>query len=147
MQWNAEELQGFEAVRPYYDTALLPHYIYNKRKSLAENAVRMNYISGLALAVEEKLKGRVLLFPLQYQIEEEGNDERQITLPGHFAYNVILRFSGQVFSISNSQSDGAVEILTVGDEDLESLVRFEITVEVFYKEILSIWQKGIQIVK
>ncbi|ATO51220.1 DUF2487 family protein [Brevibacillus laterosporus] len=141
MQWNVEELQGFEAVRPYYDSAILPHYIFDKKLSIATNAARMGYLSSLAMAVEQRLKGRVVLFPLMYQIKEDTTGPNEIQLPNEFGYNFILRFSGiDVHIPVYPDSDTHVEFLTISDEDLESEIRFQITSDVLYQEILQIWQ-------
>lgn len=142
MQWNVEELQGFEAVRPYYDSAILPHYIFDKKLSIATNATRMGYLSSLAMAVEQRLKGRIVLFPLMYQIKEDAAGPNEIQLPNEFDYNFLLRFSGIDVHIPHYQDlDTHVEFLTISDEDLESEIRFQITCDVLYQEILQIWQK------
>ncbi|RAP27676.1 hypothetical protein C2W64_00825 [Brevibacillus laterosporus] len=141
MQWNVEELQGFEAVRPYYDSAILPHYIFDKKLSIATNAARMGYLSSLAMAVEQRLKGRILLFPLMYQIKEDATGQNEIQLPNEFGYTFILRFSGADVHIpAYPEKNTHVELLTISDEDLESEIRFEITSNVLYQEILQIWQ-------
>jgi len=55
---------------------------------------------------------------------------------------LMVSFSGIDFPQPQYQDvDTHVEFLTISDEDLESEIRFQITCDVLYQEILQIWQK------
>lgn len=138
MQWTVNDLHNWEELRELVDTALLPLYLYRPSLSLPMHAKRMQYLMELAVAIEQKLKGRTLLFPLAYQKWEEWvESELPETLPFTFA----LRFSGDNWLVKGDRVDSIVSYLTVSDEDLDSRVRFEVTVDVCYRQIIKQWQK------
>lgn len=139
MQWIWDDVENWEELRPYVDTALLPSYYYDEKVDIPEHVVRMGYLMKLAVAVEQRLKGRILLYPLTYQTGEKGNVWR---VPGSFRHYFILRFTGHALLPETNEPDANLEILTVGDEDLESTVRFEITVDVLHQTILKNWQNN-----
>ncbi|MGO0061031.1 DUF2487 family protein [Brevibacillus fluminis] len=137
MQWIWDDVEKWEELRPYVDTALLPSYYYDENVDIPEHVKRMGYLMKLAVAVEQRLKGRVLLYPLAYQTGEKGGVWK---VPGSFRYYFILRFTGHSLLPEATDAEAKVEILTVGDEDLESSVRFDITVDVLCQTILKNWQ-------
>lgn len=139
MQWIADDVQNWEELRPYVDTALLPSYYYDEKLDIPEHVLRMGYLMKMAVAVEQRLKGRVLLFPLGYQTGEKGSEW---TLPSKFGYYFVLCFSGGALKPLAANPEAEVEILTVGDEDLESIIRFDITVDVLCQTILKKWQSN-----
>ncbi len=136
MQWTIEELNGWEGLRPYVDTALFPLYMYRQDLSIPDNVKRMTYLSNLAVAIERRLTGRVLLFPLSYHVDGSG----LTGLPDRFAFTFLLRFSGDDWRLVANEARGVVRTLTAGDEDLDSDLRFQVTADVFYEEILKTWQ-------
>ncbi|WP_139489147.1 DUF2487 family protein [Brevibacillus dissolubilis] len=139
MQWNIEALQNWDEVKEYVDTALLVHYIYEEDRPLPEHALRLTYLMSLAGAIEQRLTGRIMMFPAAYHVADEAG-KVALHLPQDFAYKLILRFSGHDFTLSAETVQGQVQFLTVGDQDLDSQIRFDITVDVLFKEILHIWQ-------
>ncbi len=139
MQWTLDDLNNWEELRGFVDTALLPLYLYQPGLPLAEQVKRMQYLMGLAAAIEQKLKGRVLLFPLMYQKREERMESQ---LPETFAFTFAIRFSGDNWWVESEQANARIHYLTVGDEDLDSPVRFEVTVDVCYQQILKLWKEG-----
>ncbi|AWX55933.1 DUF2487 family protein [Brevibacillus brevis] len=138
MQWNLNDFENWEELRSFVDTALLPLYLYNSDRKVEEHVVRMNYLLNVAAGIEQRLKGRVLLFPLSYQIGEEQLDQRT---PAEFPYKVLLHFRGEQIQLKDRAEEGVLTLL-VGDEDLESSLRFEVTVDVLYKEVIKLWQNG-----
>jgi len=139
MQWNLEELHNWDDLRPYVDCALLPQYLYKNELAIQEHVLRMTYLMNLAIAVEQKLKGRILLFPLSYQVEAKEERER-LLLPDGFSFYFVLRYTGHDWGTPVVSSNAYVQYLTVGDHDLDSEIRFEITVDVLYQEILQSWK-------
>jgi hypothetical protein len=137
MQWNVQELENWEELRTYVDTALLPLYLYRPEKPVNEHVQRMSYLVQVAASIEQRLKGRVLLFPICYQIGDEPLAQR---LPAGFAHYVLLQFSGE--RLDARVDEGRLLRLTVGDEDLDSALRFEVTVDVLSREIIRLWQHG-----
>ncbi|MFY0543082.1 DUF2487 family protein [Brevibacillus sp. H7] len=136
MQWNMTELCKWEELREFVDTALLPLYLFRPGVNVDQHANRMTYLVNVASAIEQRLKGRVLLFPLCYQIGSVPVVQR---LPEGFSHYVLLQFSGD--HISCAQDQPSPLYLAVGDEDLDSALRFEVTVDVLYQEILRMWQQ------
>lgn len=137
MQWNTNELENWEELRQFVDTALLPLYLYRSNLSVQEHVLRMNYLLNVAAGIEQKLKGRVLLFPLNYHFTDEPLVQR---VPGEFMQVVIIHFSGD--SIRPAEDHADVLLLSVGEEELDSALRFEVTVDVLYKEVIRYWQKN-----
>lgn len=137
MQWNTNQLENWEELRQFVDTALLPIYLYRSNLSVQEHVLRMNYLLNVAAGIEQKLKGRVLLFPLSYHFTEEPFLQK---VPDDFAHAVILHFSGDPIRPADEHADACV--LSVGDEDLDSALRYEVTVDVLYKEVIRYWQKN-----
>lgn len=139
MQWNVNELENWEELRSFVDTALLPIYLYRKGKSVPEHAMRMNYLLNVAAAIEQKLKGRVLLYPVSYHFAEEQASQEA---PEGFVHQVLLHFQGDRVRPAQTVEEANVLTLPVGDEDLDSSLRFEVTVDVLYKEIIRHWQRS-----
>lgn len=137
MQWNMNEFENWEELRTFVDTALLPLYLYRPGFSVEEHVLRMNYLLNVAAAIEQRLKGRVLLFPISYQFAEEQLAQ---TIPESFGYHVLLHFRGDRIRLAEG-TDSGVLMLPVGDEDLDSSLRFEVTVDVLYKEVIRLWQQ------
>jgi len=138
MQWRMDELHNWEEMRLYYDTALLPLYLYKPSVDIPSHAERMTYLLNVAAAIEQKLKGRILLFPLSYQIREEGFEHQ---LPSKFRHYILLQFSGHhVKGRLPSGEQGEIHTFTIGDEDLSSPIRFEVTVDVLTQEVLQAWK-------
>ncbi|GAB1531162.1 MULTISPECIES: DUF2487 family protein [Brevibacillus] len=138
MQWNLNDFENWEELRSFVDTALLPLYLYSSDRKVEEHVVRMNYLLNVAAGIEQRLKGRVLLFPLSYQIGVEQVEQRT---PAEFPYKVLLYFRGEKIQVKERAEEGVLTLL-VGDEDLESSLRFEVTVDVLYKEVIKLWQTG-----
>lgn len=137
MQWNLQELNDWEELRPYVDTALFPLYFYEPERDLTQHVLRMTYLMNIASAIEQRLRGRMLLFPLSYQA---GEGDRKYPLPDRFPIYFVLQFSGQ--NLRGIHETAEVYHLTVGNEDLDSAVRFEVTVDVLYQEILKLWSSS-----
>ncbi|EJL40898.1 hypothetical protein BAG01nite_00540 [Brevibacillus agri] len=137
MQWNVNEFENWEELRPYVDTALLPLYLYRDGIEVKEHVLRMNYLLNVAAGIEQRLKGRILLFPLSYRFAWE--EQEQKTPPG-FAFSVGLHFSGDKIRLGD-QGEASTLMLPVGEEDLDSSLRFEVTVDVLTKEIIRLWQQ------
>ncbi|USG63491.1 YpiF family protein [Brevibacillus ruminantium] len=133
MQWNVQEMEKWEELRPFVDTALLPLYLYRPELEVQEHVLRMTYLMNLAASIEQKLKGRVLLFPVCYKFASEPGVQG---LPDGFVHRICLHFQGD--QISEKQQN--VHHLTVGDEELDSALRFDVTVDILAKEIIRIWQ-------
>ncbi|MDF2679860.1 MAG: hypothetical protein K0R47_1050 [Brevibacillus sp.] len=138
MQWNVNEIENWEELRSFVDTALLPIYLYRGGKEVSEHVLRMNYLLNVAAAIEQKLKGRVLLYPVIYHFAEEQLTQQT---PSGFACNVLLHFRSDRVRVAELGTEGSVLTLPVGEEDLESSLRFEVTVDVLYKEIIRHWQQ------
>ncbi|MEJ8544844.1 DUF2487 family protein [Brevibacillus borstelensis] len=134
MQWNIQEMEKWEELQPYVDTALLPLYLYRPELKLADHVVRMSYLMNVAASIEQKLKGRVLLFPLCYQF---GNEPAAQQFSESFEHCILLQFSGDGIKLVGPQA----RMLTVGDEDLDSPLRFEVTVDILTREIIRMWQE------
>jgi hypothetical protein len=137
MQWTMDQLHNWEELRPYVDTALLPLYLYSPSYEIPAHVERMTYLLHVAASVEQRLKGRILLFPLLYQV---GESAQEAHLPGEFPHYILLQFSGQHVKGILQQKQAAVHYLTIGDEDLASRLRFEVTVDVLVKEIVKAWE-------
>lgn len=137
MQWNVSEFENWEELRPYVDTALLPLYLYRDGIDIKDHVLRMNYLLNVAAGIEQRLKGRILLFPLSYRFAAE--EQEQMT-PPDFAFTVALHFSGDNIRFGDQKGAGTL-MLPVGEEDLDSSLRFEVTVDVLSKEIIRLWQK------
>lgn len=140
MQWTLTELENWEELREFVDTALLPLYLYRNEFAIPMHVKRMRYLMALAGVIEQKLKGRVLLFPLAYQ---GGGEWTESNIPESFPFTFVLRFSGDNWLLKTESSSETVHYLTVGDEDLDSQVRFEITADVCYQQILKIWRESV----
>lgn len=138
MQWTIQDLHNWEELRELVDTALLPLYLYRSSLALPMQVKRMQYLAELAVAIEQKLKGRILLFPLAYR---KWDEQVESELPETLPYNVVLRFSGDYWAVTGEQPESLVTYLTVSDEDLDSRVRFEVTVDVCYQQIIKFWQQ------
>ncbi|MFS0555566.1 DUF2487 family protein [Brevibacillus sp. 179-C9.3 HS] len=138
MQWNLNDFENWEELRSFVDTALLPLYLYSDDRKVEEHVVRMNYLLNVAAGIEQRLKGRVLLFPLSYQFTEEQLEQKT---PGEFSYKVMIHFRGERIQLKDRVEEGILTLL-VGDEDLESSLRFEVTVDVLYKEVIKLWQSA-----
>ncbi|MED1782440.1 DUF2487 family protein [Brevibacillus fortis] len=138
MQWNLNDFENWEELRSFVDTALLPLYLYSSDRKVEEHVVRTNYLLNVAAGIEQRLKGRVLLFPLSYQIAEEQLEQRT---PAEFLYKVVLHFRGEQIQLKERSEEGVLTLM-VGDEDLDSSLRFEVTVDVLYKEVIKMWQTG-----
>lgn len=137
MQWNVAETENWEELRSFVDTALLPIYLYRAGVPVSAHVLRMNYLLNVAAAIEQKLKGRVLLFPVSYHFADEQPAQR---IPEGFGFCVLLHFRGDRVSTAPAGEGARVWTLPVGDEDLESTIRFEVTVDVLYKEMIRFWQ-------
>lgn len=138
MQWNMSEFENWEELRSFVDTALLPLYLYRSGFAVEEHVLRTNYLLNVAAAIEQRLKGRILLFPLSYQFTEEQAAQRG---PEDFVYKVLLHFRGDRIRLAPEEGEGAIT-LAVGEEDLDSSLRFEVTVDVLYKEVIRLWQRN-----
>jgi|GEM_PF-650836 len=136
MQWNPKEFERWEELRQFVDTALLPLYLFRPDLEMADHVLRMNYLLNVAAGIERRLRGRVLLFPLLYHFSNEWNTE---VMPPGFAHRVLLCFAGD--RIHLPQSGERLLVLTVGEEDLDSSLRFDVTVDVLYKEVIRQWQQ------
>jgi len=136
MQWNTNELENWEELRSDVDTALLPLYLYRSGAQLPDHVLRMNYLLNVAAGIEQKLRGRVLLFPMQYHFTDESLAPR---IPAGFAHTVILHFSGD--SMQATEENKHALMLSVGEQDLDSALRFEVTVDVLYREVIRYWQR------
>lgn len=136
MQWNIHELENWEELRSFVDTALLPLYLYRPEKTVTDHVLRTTYLVNVAAAIEQRLKGRVLLFPLICQMGAEQSAQRT---PERFAYKILLHFHGD--RIQTAKEERGVLLLPVGEEDLDSAIRFEVTVDVLYKEVIRYWQR------
>lgn len=136
MQWTWDDVQNWEELRPYVDTALLPLYLYQEERTVPEHVKRMSYLMRMATAVEQRLKGRILLFPLAYQTGEARNEWR---VPGGFPLYFALRFSGGSMHPVAPEEGAEIESLTISDEDLDSTVRFELTVDILCQTIQKKW--------
>lgn len=140
MQWRTEALHNWEELRLYYDTALFPVYLYQTSIPIPEHARKMNYLANMAQAIEERVKGRVLLFPLSYQFGEQT--DTVVQLPEDFSHYILLQYSGHhVKGKRLPEKKAEIHYFTIGTEDLQSSVRFDVTVDVLTKEIYEIWQK------
>lgn len=139
MQWTLEELHNWDAIKTYIDSAIIPCYLYKQEVPLQEHVLRMTYLMNLGMEVEKKIKGRVLLFPLHYQLEEQSAQSK-VVLPDGFSRYYILRFSGHDWNMRPPETDCFAQYLTVSDSELDSKVRFDITVDVLYEEIISSWK-------
>ena len=137
MQWNVNEFENWEELRPYVDTALLPLYLYKDGIGVEEHVLRMNYLLNIAAGIEQRLKGRVLLFPLSYQFAEASHGQKT---PRDFAFSVGLHFSEDKIRLDEQGQEGCL-MLPVGEEDLDSALRFEVTVDVLVQEIIRLWQR------
>ncbi|GEB32743.1 DUF2487 family protein [Brevibacillus parabrevis] len=137
MQWNVNEFENWEELRPYVDTALLPLYLYKDGIGVEEHVLRMNYLLNIAAGIEQRLKGRVLLFPLSYQFAEASQGQKT---PRDFAFSVGLHFSQDKIRLDEQGQEGCL-MLPVGEEDLDSALRFEVTVDVLVHEIIRLWQR------
>ncbi|RNB84963.1 DUF2487 family protein [Brevibacillus panacihumi] len=137
MQWNTNELENWEQLRSDVDTALLPLYLYRSGAQVPDHVLRMNYLLNVAAGIERKLRGRVLLFPMVYQFSDEQMTPR---LPEGFAHAVILHFSGDAMKKTEENADALM--LAVGDQELDSALRFEVTVDVLYREVIRHWQRN-----
>ncbi|KZE55487.1 hypothetical protein AV540_05385 [Brevibacillus parabrevis] len=137
MQWNVNEFENWEELRPYVDTALLPLYLYKDGIGVQEHVLRMNYLLNIAAGIEQRLKGRVLLFPLSYQFAEASHGQKT---PRDFAFSVGLHFSQDKIRLDEQGQEGCL-MLPVGEEDLDSALRFEVTVDVLVQEIIRLWQR------
>ncbi|MFD2371747.1 DUF2487 family protein [Brevibacillus sp. GCM10020057] len=137
MQWNVAETENWEEMRVFVDTALLPIYLYRSGVSVSEHVLRMNYLLNVAAAIEQKLKGRVLLFPVSYHFADEQPAQ---PIPDGFDFCVLLHFRSDRVRSVEAETGRNVWMLPVGDEELESALRFEVTVDVLYKEIIRFWQ-------
>ncbi len=138
MQWNLNEMSNWEELRAFVDTALLPLYLYRPGVPVDQHVLRMTYLGNVAAAIEQRLKGRVLMFPVSYQIGSEPVVQK---LPDGFAHTVLIQFSGDYIRMAQESPEPSLLYLTVGDEDLESSLRFEVTVDVLYQEILRLWRQ------
>ncbi|MGD8189227.1 DUF2487 family protein [Brevibacillus ginsengisoli] len=138
MQWTLNDLHNWEELRELVDTALLPLYLYRPSISLPMQANRMQYLMELAVAIEQKLKGRLLLFPLAYRKWEESVESE---LPEELPFTFVLRFSGDNWLLKSELADSPIHYLTISDEELDSRVRFEVTVDVCYQQIIKTWQQ------
>jgi Protein of unknown function (DUF2487) len=136
MQWSANDLENWEELRQFVDTALLPLYLYRSELTVQEHVLRMNYLLNVAAGIEQKLKGRVLLYPMVYHFT---NDAISQSVPDGFAHSVIVHFSGD--KIRPAEGQGDILMLSVGEEELDSALRFEVTVDVLYKEVIKNWSK------
>jgi hypothetical protein len=110
--------------------------LFRPDKELPDHVLRMNYLLNIAAGIEQRLRGRVLLFPLAYQFGDQWSGS---TLPPGFSHHVILCFDHDRVQLDTTSKN--VLVLTVGEEDLDSALRFEVTVEVLYKEIIRQWQR------
>jgi hypothetical protein len=137
MRWVREDVQQWEELRPYVDTALLPVYLFDQTLPIPEHVKRMTYLSNLAMAVEQRLRGRILLFPTTYQL----GDSIQVPVPTGFACNIALRFDGHGLQWPDHVSPLTAHTLTIGADDLDSALRFDVTVDILSEEITSIWKK------
>jgi len=137
MQWNVNETENWEEMRSFVDTALLPIYLYRSGASVSEHVLRMNYLLNVAASIEQKLKGRVLLFPVSYHFAAEQNAQQT---PEGFDFCVLLHFRSDRVRAAEAEGQSHRLTLSVGDEDLESTLRFEVTVDVLSKEIIRFWQ-------
>jgi len=135
MQWTMEQVQNWEELREYVDTALLPLYLLTGDKPIPAHVERMTYLMNIAAAVEQKLRGRVLLFPLHYQAEE---GEAAIRLPEGFKHYMLLQFDDYQWTLTNQP--GHIRKLYIGAEDLQSSVRFAVTADVLQEAIIKEWQ-------
>jgi hypothetical protein len=138
MQWNLQELENWEELQAFVDTALLPLYLYRPGVPVDQHVLRMTYLLNVASAIEQRLRGRVLLFPVSYQVGDQPVPQQ---LPVGFTHCVILQFSGDHIRVTSDPTQSSPLYLTVGDEDLSSSLRFEVTVDVLYQEILRLWQQ------
>lgn len=136
MQWNTREFEQWEELRPFVDTALLPLYLFRPDSELSHHVLRMNYLLNVAAGIEQRLKGRVLLFPLAYEF---GDQWKSAHITADFAHHVLLCFDRDKAQLTEEDKNALV--LAVGDEDLESALRFEVTVDVLYKEVIRHWQR------
>ncbi|GAA4708908.1 DUF2487 family protein [Brevibacillus fulvus] len=138
MQWTSEDLNKWEELRPYVDTALLPIYFYQSAVAIPTHALQMAYLTNIAAALERRLKGRMLLYPLRYQMAEE---QAELMAPDAFPFYVVLHFGGQPVRVRSVNEASKVAYLAISNEELDSELRFAITVDVLYQEILALWQK------
>ncbi|CAM5791719.1 DUF2487 family protein [Brevibacillus borstelensis] len=134
MQWNIQEMEKWEELQPFVDTALLPLYLYRPDTKLVDHVMRTSYLLNVAASIEQKLKGRVLLFPLCYQFGHEPIPQQ---FPAGFQHCILLQFSGDDIKLLGQEA----RRLTVGDEDLDSPLRFEVTVDILTQEVIRMWQE------
>jgi len=141
MQWDMQELEKWEELQAFVDTALLPLYLYRPDEPIDRHVWRMTYLMQVAAAIEQRLRGRVLLFPLAYHVGETPVPQQ---MPRGFAHYAAIQFAGDRIPLKSDGAQSHPLYLTVGDEDLTSSLRFEVTVDVLYQEILRKWQSSRQ---
>ncbi|UFJ42760.1 DUF2487 family protein [Brevibacillus humidisoli] len=136
MQWTSEQLNNWEELRSYVDTALLPLYLYRQELAVPRHVERMTALANAALAVEQRLKGRVLQLPLTYQ----GEGRNVFFLPAGFPVYVILRFAGDEWIYEYDRDASVVHTLSVWEEDLADPLRFQAAVDVLHEAIIESWR-------
>ncbi|MBO8162981.1 MAG: DUF2487 family protein [Brevibacillus sp.] len=136
MQWRSEQVNNWEELRPYVDTALLPLYLYRQELSVPQHVNRMTALANAASGIEQRLRGRVLQFPLAYQ--GEGNN--LFALPTGFPVYIILRYAGDEWQLQYERESAVVHTLSVWEEDLTDPLRFEVAVQVLYEAVTDIWR-------
>lgn len=138
MQWNVNELNNWEEMRSFVDTALLPIYLYRADLEVSDHVWRMNYLLNVAAGIEQKLRGRILLYPVNYHFAEEQQTQQ---IPAGFSHYVLLHFRNEPIRVQEQDQKENLLTLSIGEEDLKSSLRFEVTVDVLYKEIIRHWQQ------
>lgn len=136
MQWTSEQVEYWEELRPYVDTALLPFYLYRREIPLPRQFARMAALTNVALAIEQRLRGRVLQFPLSYQ----GGEQNVFFLPPGFPIYIVLRFAGDDLRFDYERETSVVHTLSVWEEDVTDPLRFAAAVDVLYEAITEIWR-------
>jgi len=137
MQWTSEQVQQWEELRPYVDTALLPLYLYRRELPVPRQFARMTALANVSLALEQRLRGRVLQLPLSYQ----GDGQNVFFLPPGFPIYVILRFAGDEWRYEYEREASEVHTLSVWEEDVSDPLRFLAVVDVLAEAISEVWQR------
>lgn len=81
MRWTADDLRKYQDGMEYFDTALIPCYSIELGEMRAERLKEIEDWMDRVMLLEEKLKGRVILFPpLVYFGDYKGVLEQEIRL-------------------------------------------------------------------
>lgn len=148
MKWDLSEVDKYEEMKEYIDTALIPLLSIGMGEQLRLRLANASWLTGLVQIAEEQLVGRVMLFPPLSYVHEESEEVLSTLIQKQDIYLRQQGFKYVIFVTNDSSVGENLELEKLYIEALTS-ENLDFTKNTLIKEgydlvpkITSFWKKG-----